>query len=131
MANTTATTATNHTPTTHAARAAVDDAVQIATANVHQTTAAAQAASQRYLDFVNQTNRDVLSLWTSVAEASLHTMFGVQNAALSSSQAAYNTSAKVTQDVISQWVGQARQAQATTLKTLQSSTKLLDRVSHE
>ncbi|MGI9149304.1 MAG: hypothetical protein ACR2IK_22605 [Chloroflexota bacterium] len=120
--------------TTNAATAAVDEAVRIATESSRRTlgtTQAALAAGQRYLDLAGEINRDVLSLWTSVADASLRTTFEMQNAALASSQALFETSAKLRADAISRWVDVARQAQATTFKTYQSSTRLLGRLDQD
>jgi hypothetical protein len=78
----------------------------------------------------NQINRDLFSLWTTAAEASLHTTFEAQNAALASSQSLFETSTKLGNDAVSRMVDVARQAQATTLKTYQSSTKLLGSLTH-
>jgi hypothetical protein len=123
-----------NTATTTAASAAVDEAVRIAADSSRRTIDTAQAtlvAGQRYLDFVNDINRDLLSLWTTAAETSLHTTFEVQNAALASSQALFETSAKLTNDALRRWVDVARQAQATTLKAYKSSTKLLGSLTQE
>jgi len=55
----------------------------------------------------------------------------VQNAALASSQTLFETSAKLSNDALRRWVEVARQAQATTLKTYQSTTKLLSSLTQE
>jgi hypothetical protein len=129
--------ANTHTPNTaatNAASAVVDEAVRITADNSRRRTETAQAAlgaSQRYLDFANQVNRDVFSLWSSAAEASLQTTFEVQNAALVSSQALIETSTKLGKDALSRWADVARQAQATSFKTYQSSTKLPGSLTNE
>ena len=61
---------------------------------------------------------------TSAIETGLQTTFEAQNAVLANSQTLFDTSAKLNKDALDQWVGVARQAQATTLKAYQSSTKL-------
>jgi|GraSoiStandDraft_41_1057321.scaffolds.fasta_scaffold658138_3 hypothetical protein len=123
-----------NTATTTAASAAVDEAVRIAADNSRRTLDTAQAtvaAGQRYLDLASQINRDFFALWTTAAESGLHTTFDVQNAALASSQTLFETSAKLSNDALRRWVEVARQAQATTLKTYQSTTKLLGSLTQE
>ena len=92
---------------------------------------AAIAAGQRYLDVANQINRDLFSVWTHAAEGSLQTTFEAQNAALANSQTMLDTSAELGKDALSRWVDVVRQAQATSLKTFRSSTKLVCSVTHE
>jgi hypothetical protein len=114
------------TPT--AASAAVDEAVRIAADGSRRTLDTAQAtvaASQRYLDLASQINRDFFSLWTTAAETSLQTAFEIQNAALTSGQALFETSTKLGTDALRRWVDVAREAQKTTLKSYQSTTKLV------
>lgn len=123
-----------NTTSTHAAKAIVDEAVRITADNARRTTDTAQAAlttSRHYVDVANQINRDLFSLWTSVAEASLHTTFDLQNAALASSQALFETTANLRKDALSRWVELARQTQATALKTYQSSRDLLGSLTQE
>jgi len=118
---------TNTTASTPVSRAAVDEAVRIAADSSRRTTDNAQAAvaaGQQILDVANQISRDAFSLWTSAVQTNLETTFAAQNAALASSQTLFDTSAKLGKDTLTQWVEVTRQAQATTLKAYQSSTKL-------
>ena len=123
--------ANTNTPTPNAASAVIDEAVRITTVGSRRTSDAAQAASRKYLDFANQINRDLFSLWTTASETSLKTTFEAQNAALANSRALLDTSTRLSQDVLSRWADLARQAQATTLKTYQSSTRLLGGLTNE
>ena len=122
------------TASTPVSRAAVDEAVRIAADSSRRTTDTAQAAiaaGQQVLDFANQINRDVLSLWTTVVETSLKTTFDAQNAALTSSQTRIRH-VREGQQGRAQPLGRGRpQAQATTLKTYQSSTKLVGSLTHQ
>jgi translation elongation factor EF-Ts len=128
---------TNTTPSTAStpvSRAAVDEAVRIAADSSRRATDNAQAAvaaGQQFLDFANQINRDLFSLWTSAVETSLQATFETQNAALASSQSLFDTSAKINKDALNRWIDVARQSQATTLKAYQSSTKLFGSLTHE
>ncbi|MDQ6672994.1 MAG: hypothetical protein M3069_20020 [Chloroflexota bacterium] len=126
--------ANTNTATSTMASAAVDEAVRIAADSSRRTLDTAQAtvaAGQRYLDLASQMNRDVFSLWATAAETSLRTAFEVQNAALTSGQSLFEASAKLSNDALRRWVEVARQAQATTLKNYQSTTKLLGTLTHE
>jgi hypothetical protein len=122
---------TNTTASTPVARAAVAEAVRIAADRSLRTTDTAQAAVQQSLDFANQINRDVFSLWTSAIETNLQASIEVQNAALASSQTLFDTSANLGKDALSRWVAVARQAQTATLNAYQSSTKLFGSLTHE
>jgi hypothetical protein len=116
------------TASANAAKAIIDEAVRITADSSRRTADTAQAAfaaSRQYVDVANQINRDFLSLMTSATETSLQTTFEVQNAVLARSQAVLETSANLSKDALDRWFEVIRQAQATTLKSYESSAKLL------
>ncbi len=126
--------ANTNTTSTTAASAALDQAVRIAADTSRRTidsTQATVAAGQGYLDFASQINRDLFPVWTTAAEASLQTTFEVYNVALAGSQALFEASAKLSNDAFCRWVDVARQAQASILRSYQSTTKLLGSLTQE
>jgi|SRR5579859_1496659 len=86
----------------------------------------AAVAGEQFVDCANQLNRDVFAMWTSAVETGLQATFEAQNTALASGQAWTETTTKLSTDALGRWAAVARQAQATTLKAYQSSTRLLD-----
>src|SRR5438445_416757 len=119
----------NPTTVTQTSTSVVDEAVRIAADNSRRSTESAQAALQagrKYFDHAAQVNRDLFALYTAGLEAGLQTFVDYQNAALNSGQTLLDTSAGLTKDAFRRWTDLARQAQATTVKTYQANTKLLD-----
>jgi hypothetical protein len=122
------------TATPNAASTVVDEAVRIANEGSRRTTENAQAAlafGRRYLDQTSQLNRDLFAVWTASVEAGFQTAFDIQNAALASSQSAFETSFSLSKDALRRWADVTRQVQATTLKAYQSNARLLESLASE
>ena len=120
-----------NTLTPEAASSVLDQAARVAAEGSRRSTENARAAlqaSREYFDHAAQVNRDLFALWTAAADASLQTAVEIQNAALSGGQAWLDTSANLSRDAFRRWSDLTRQAQTTTLKNYQASTRLFEGV---
>lgn len=121
-------------PSTSASSSAsnvVDEAVRIAAEGSRRTTESAQAvlqAGRKYYDQTAQLNRDLFAFWTQSADAGFQTAFEIQNAALANTQAWFDSAASLNKDALRRWADLTRQAQATTLKSYQTSARLLESI---
>lgn len=72
------------------------------------------------------TNREFVNLWTNTADAALQTAFDLQNAALITSQAWFESAASVNRDAFRRWTELARQTQSSFLSAYQRGARAVE-----